>query len=79
MRERQYSYCVRDSGDFFLWGFVKFSIHANQPTTIPELKEEIRRVIGEIGGQMCEYVISNLSKRARVCPESWRPFVGFHT
>jgi len=69
----------RFPGDFFLWGFVKFSIYANQPTTIPELKEEIRRVIAEIGGQMCENVINNFSKRARVCPESWRTFVGFHT
>jgi len=34
--------------DFFLWGFVKYRVYANKPQTIPELKVEIRRVIGEI-------------------------------
>jgi hypothetical protein len=33
--------------DFFLWGFVKSRVYANKPQTIPELKVEIRRVIGE--------------------------------
>lgn len=33
--------------EFFLWGLMKTSVYANQPTTIPGLKEEIRRVVGD--------------------------------
>jgi hypothetical protein len=56
--------------DFFLWGFVKSRVCANKPQTIPELKAEIRRVIGEIEPQLCGIVIENFGKRARVCQQS---------
>jgi hypothetical protein len=56
--------------DFFLWGFVKSHVYANKPQTIPELKVEIRRVIGEIEPQLCGNVIENFVKRTRVCQQS---------
>jgi hypothetical protein len=56
--------------DFFLWGFVKSRVYANKPQTVPELKKEIRRVIGEIEPQLCGNVIENFVKRARVCQQS---------
>ena len=56
--------------NFFLWGFVKSRVYANKPQTIPELKAEIRRVIGEIQPQLCGNVIENFVKRARVCQQS---------
>jgi hypothetical protein len=56
--------------NFFLWGFVKSRVYAKKPQTIPELKAEIRRVIGEIEPQLCGNVIENFVKRARVCQQS---------
>lgn len=34
--------------NFCVWGYVKGKVYANKPQTIPELKDNIRRVIGEI-------------------------------
>jgi hypothetical protein len=56
--------------DFFLWGFVKSRVYANKQQTVPELKAEIRRVIGEIELQLCGNVIENFIKRASVCQQS---------
>jgi hypothetical protein len=56
--------------DFFLWGFVKSRVYANKPQTIPKLKAEIRRVIGETEPQLCGNVIENFVKRARLCQQS---------
>lgn len=33
---------------FFLWSFVKYRAYANKPVAIPELKSNIKRIIGEI-------------------------------
>jgi hypothetical protein len=64
--------------DFFLWGFVKSCVYANKPQTIPELKVEIRRVIGETEPQLCGNVIKNFIKRTRVCQQSrGGAFVGY--
>jgi hypothetical protein len=49
---------------------VKSRVYANKPQTIPELKAEIRRVIGEIETQLWGNVIKNFVKRARVCQQS---------
>jgi hypothetical protein len=49
---------------------VKSRVYANKVQTIPELKEEIRRVIGEIEPQLCGNVIENFVKRARMCQQS---------
>jgi hypothetical protein len=49
---------------------VKSRVYANKPQTIPELKAEIPRVIGENDPQLCGNVIENFVKRARVCQQS---------
>jgi hypothetical protein len=49
---------------------VKSRVYANKPQTIPELKAEIRRVIGETELQLCGNVIENFVERARVCQQS---------
>jgi hypothetical protein len=49
---------------------VKSLVYANKPQTIPELKAEIRRVIGEIEPQLCGNVIENFVKTIRVCQQS---------
>ena len=53
-----------------LGGFVKFRVYANKPQTIPELKAEIRGVIGETEPQLCGNVTENFVKRAIVCQQS---------
>ena len=55
--------------DFFLWGFLKGKVYANDPQTILELKEEIRRTIDEISPQLCQNVIENFIKRVNVCQQ----------
>jgi peptidoglycan hydrolase CwlO-like protein len=52
---------------------VKSRIYANEPKKkkkIPELKAEIRRVVGEIEPQLCGNVIESFVKRARACQQS---------
>jgi hypothetical protein len=39
--------------DFFLWGYLKSQVYENNPRSIPDLQEEIRRVIGHIEEQVC--------------------------
>lgn len=56
--------------DYFLWGYVKGKVYANNPQTISELKNEIRRVIGEIEPHLCENVVQNLDKRVTSCKKS---------
>jgi hypothetical protein len=75
-RNSQPRSCDLSLCDFFLWGFVKSRVYANKPQTIPELKAEIGRVIGETELQLCENV-ENFVKRARVCQQSWGTFVGY--
>lgn len=53
--------------DFFLWGYVKEKVYANKPETVEHLKEEIRRVIGEIQKHLCENVIQNFNNRITLC------------
>ncbi|XP_055307310.1 uncharacterized protein LOC129571528, partial [Sitodiplosis mosellana] len=48
--------------DYFLWGYVKDKVYANKPSTIAELKIEIRRVIATVNVQS---VIENLGKRLK--------------
>ena len=45
--------------DFFLWGYLKSKVYANKPTTVQQLKDEIRRHIGEIADELCRDVIKN--------------------
>lgn len=52
--------CILTPSYIFLWGFVKSSINANQPST-SELKEKI-----QWWKLKSENVIRNISKRARI-------------
>ncbi|CAK9810854.1 Transposable element Tc3 transposase [Anthophora plagiata] len=61
--------CTLTPLDFFLWGFLKGKVYANNPQTIPELKEVIGRTITEISPQMCHNVIENFNKRINVCQQ----------
>ncbi len=56
--------------DFFLWEFVKSNVYTNKPWTIPELKSEIKRVIGEIEPPICENMIKKFAKRSIVYKQS---------
>jgi hypothetical protein len=50
-----------------LWNLVSMPTNHKK---IPELKAEIRRVIGETEPQLCGNVIENFVKRASVCQQS---------
>ena len=39
--------------DFFLWGYLKSKIYANNPTTLLQLKKNITEVIRGIQKQIC--------------------------
>ena len=68
--------------DFFLWGYLKSKVYANKPTTVQQLKDEIRRHIGEIADKLCRDVIKNFDHRAEVCRQSLGGHLGdivFHT
>lgn len=56
--------------DFFLWGYVKSQVYKNNPQSIPKLKDEIIRVIGDIEPQLCQRVIENFNKRVDICRSS---------
>lgn len=56
--------------DYFLWGYVKSKVYANNPQTIHDLKENIRRTIHEIEPQLCSDVIENFDKRIFSCQRS---------
>lgn len=51
--------------DFFLWGYVKSQVYADNPTTIEQLKINIERAIGEIQPNLCEKVMENWTNRMR--------------
>ena len=53
-----------------LWGYLKSKVYANKPTTIQQLKDEIRRHIDEIEDQLCSDVIRNFDHRIEVCQRS---------
>ncbi|KZC03964.1 hypothetical protein WN55_01224 [Dufourea novaeangliae] len=53
--------------DYFLRGYVKDQVYADNPQSIEALKINIRRVIGEIGSQLCKNVIENFDRRINVC------------
>ena len=53
--------------DFFLWGYLKGKVYANQPKTLRALKTNIRREIAAITTEMLEEVMENAQKRAQLC------------
>lgn len=52
--------------NYFLWCYSKQRIYANEPDSIPELKDEIHRVIRQIPQKLIEKVMENFIKRAEV-------------
>ncbi|KOC69520.1 hypothetical protein WH47_05463 [Habropoda laboriosa] len=56
--------------DFFLWGFLKSKVYANNPKTIDELKNNIAAAINEIEFQLCENVLENWAKRIGLVKKS---------
>ena len=56
--------------DYFLWGYLKSLVFANNPQTIQDLKEEIIRAIDRIQQEVCEKVIENFFKRCRACQQA---------
>ncbi|GFW18829.1 uncharacterized protein TNCV_5132821 [Trichonephila clavipes] len=49
--------------DYFLWGYVKSFVYANQPQTLDHLEDNIRRVDADIRPEMLEKVIENWTSR----------------
>ncbi|GFT25523.1 putative transposable element [Trichonephila clavipes] len=49
--------------DYFLWGYVKSLVYADNPQTLDRLEDNIRRVIAGIRLQMLEKVIENWTSR----------------
>ncbi|GFX99692.1 putative DD41D transposase [Trichonephila clavipes] len=49
--------------DYFLWGYVKSLVYADEPQTLDHLEDNIRRVIADIRPQMLEKVIVNWTSR----------------
>ncbi|GFU91157.1 putative DD41D transposase [Trichonephila clavipes] len=49
--------------DYFLWGYVKSFLYADNPQTLDPLEDNIRRVIADIRPQMLEKVIENWTPR----------------
>ncbi|CAK9811660.1 Transposable element Tc3 transposase [Anthophora quadrimaculata] len=56
--------------DFFLWGFLKSKVYANNPKTIDELKNNITAAINEVEFQLCENVMENWVKRIGLLKKS---------
>ncbi|CAK9796118.1 hypothetical protein ANTQUA_LOCUS625 [Anthophora quadrimaculata] len=61
---------VCDITHFFLWGFLKSKVYANNPKTIDELKNNITATINEIEFQLCENVMENWVKRIGLLKKS---------
>ena len=53
--------------DFFLWGYAKDHVYANNPTTTQELKEAITTFVRGIPQDMCKRVINNFAVRLNEC------------
>ena len=62
--------CDLTSLDYFLWGYAKSNVYANNPKITDDLKEEIRRVILEIEPKSFTQLIDNFTKRMASCQKS---------
>jgi len=54
---------LSNSFKLLLWVYVKSEVYVNKSPTIAEFKMQIRRVIGEINGDVCGRVIVNFNER----------------
>ena len=55
--------------DFFLWGYLKDRVYADNPQTISDLKAAITAAIQAIPRDACERVIENFHRRVKVCKQ----------
>ncbi|GFU97183.1 putative DD41D transposase [Trichonephila clavipes] len=55
--------CALTPLDYFLWGYVKSLVYADQAQTLDHLEDNIRRVIADIRPLMLEKVIENWTSR----------------
>jgi len=53
--------------DFYLWGYLKDRVYANNPQSIPDLKAAITAAIRAIPREECGRVIENFARRIQVC------------
>ncbi len=53
--------------DFFLWAYLKNSVYLNEPTTVDELKTEIKAQIHNIDVNTCKRVFQNMIWRLDAC------------
>lgn len=53
--------------DFFLWGYLKGKVYADQPKTLRHLKRNIGREIAAISAETLKKVMENAKKRAQLC------------
>ena len=51
----------------FLWGYLKSSVHANQPQTLQQLKQNIRNENNALSADICGIVMKNVIERTRIC------------
>ena len=53
--------------DFYLWGYLKDRVYANNPQSIPDLKAAIAAAIRAITREECGRVIENFARWIQVC------------
>ncbi|CAK1589781.1 unnamed protein product [Parnassius mnemosyne] len=53
--------------DFFLWGYLKSIVYKTNPTTVTQLKENIRAEISKIPQSLCKRVFENMRSRLEEC------------
>ena len=56
--------------DFFLWGFLKGKAYANNPRTIEELENNIRREFAAISEDVLQATFANMKHRVQLCLDS---------
>lgn len=59
-----------DTIRLFLWGYAKDRVYADKPSTLEQLKTNIRQVMAEIPPNMCQKVVENYLKRITACNTS---------
>ena len=55
--------------DFYLWGYLKSVVYDPQPSTIAQLKVNIRMAIAGITAETLEKVMANCLKRMTLCKQ----------
>ena len=56
--------------DFFLWGFLKDSVYASNPKSLPELEKAIIDKVATIDEAMLDRVCTSFVRRIKTCSDS---------